>query len=212
MKLVFLIAVLHFSQILLAQQSVVANTRRSGIVYLGVDNPLNILTEGYACSSLSVTTDNGRIEKIGCFYNYRPSRLGLATFTIYKRQRGKTIKVDTRNLYVKPVPKPIAQVGPYESGSQVPKTGLSVQEGVAAYATNELGFDLTYKVDSFTIVIMYDSTVQFSSRRASNRFDDKIYEAFKAMQPGSIVLVANTWVKGYDGKPIKLDPLEYVIK
>jgi hypothetical protein len=210
MKFIFLLAVLHFSPLLPAQESIIANTRGAGKVYLGIDNPLNVFVEGYSCTSLSVSTDNGTLEKTGCFYNYHPSRLGTATFTIYKRQNGKTIKVNTRNLYVSRMPKPTAQVGPYESGSNVPKGGFCAQQGLAALAPNGFG-DLTFKVVSFSLIIMRDSSIQLSTRIIGNYFTTKIYEACKAMQPGSVVLITNILAIGPERRDIKLEPLEYLI-
>ena len=209
MKFIFLLGLLHFSLLLPAQESIIVKSQQQNTVYLGIDNSVSVFVEGCSCASLSVSTDNGKIEKSGCYYYYHPLRLGETSFIIYKKQNGKSVKLKSYKWYVIPLPKPIAAIGPYENGSEVPKGDFCAQAGISAFILN--GIDIDYRVYSYSLSIMRDSTIQFSSQRTGNSFDEKIHEAFKAMQPGSVVLIANIWVIGADGKAIKVNPLEYLI-
>jgi hypothetical protein len=211
MKFIFLLAVLHFSPLLPAQESIIAKANQPNLAYLGINNPLHVLADGYPCKSLFLRTDNGSIEKMGCYYNYSPSRTGTAILTIYKRQDGKSVKLKSYKWEVHPFPKPIAQVGPHENGSDVQKGSFCAQAGVAAFPPCGFGFELMFKVVSFSFIIMRDSTIQFSTQITGNLFNINIHEACKAMSTGSVVLISNIVVIGGEGKVIKVDPLEYVI-
>ena len=210
MKIIWIVISLCFSQLTYTQQTTVACDQQRPI-YLGIDNPLNIFIEGEYCRSINVTVDNGSVEKKGCQYNYHPKRLGYVIFTLYKKQNGKRVKIGTHRLYVLPIPKPIAMVGAYENGSTVAKGGFCVQQGVAAFISG-LSFELTFKVLNFSVIILHDSTIVFNAKQTGNVFDEKLLTAFKAMDPGSIVVIADIWAVGPDSKRIKLDPLEYIIE
>jgi hypothetical protein len=207
MKLAFLSFALLSCLMGTAQESMVSCRYRK--TYLGIDNPLDIFVEGYGCSSISVTTDNGKLVKYGCQYVYRPSQEGEVTFTIYKKQNGKTVKLRTHRLPVDRMPSPLLYVGGYPSGSAIPRAAFIAQAGIAANPhVTHLPY---YRVDSFSVVIIYDSTIQSTSHTAGNLFDEKMTAAFRKMEPGSTVLFFNIWVTGPDGKPFKVQPLEYII-
>jgi hypothetical protein len=208
MKLAFLCFALLSCLMGTAQESMVSCRYRK--TYLGVDNPLDIFVEGYSCSSISVTTDNGKLVKYGCQYVYRPSQEGEVTFTIYKKQNGKTVKLRTHKLPVDRIPGPVVYVGGYRNGSQIPGPAFVAQAGISA---NVDDFDFApYRVDSFSLVIIHDSTIQFTSHTVGNLFDEKMRQAFSKMEPGSTVLFFDIWVSGAERKPSKTLPLEYVIK
>jgi hypothetical protein len=207
-KLAFLCFGLVSSLIVTAQESMVSCRYRK--TYLGVDNPLDIFVEGSSCSSILVTTDNGKLEKHGCRYVYRPSHEGVVIFTIYKKQNGKTAKIKQYGFPVDSLPVPIVYVGGNRNGSQISRLAFIVQVGISA---NIDDFDFPrYQVDSFSTAIMHDSTIQFTSHTVGNLFDEKTTQAFRKMEPGSTVLFFNIWVSGAERKSFKTLPLEYVIK
>ena len=195
--------------IVTAQESMVSCRYRK--TYLGVDNPLDVFVEGCSCSSISVTADNGKLVKYGCQYVYRPLREGEVTFTIYKKQNGKPVKLRTHKLPVDRIPGPTLYVGSYPSGSEISRPAFIVQAGIGANLDFSEG--PYYRVDSFSMIIMHDSTTQFISRQKGNLFDDeKIVKAFRTMETGSTILFFDIWVSGADRKSFKVQPLEYIIK
>ena len=141
MRAILLTLALYSCTRISAQDAVVSSERQASKVYLGIDNPINVFVEGSYCSSLSVATDNGTVEKIGCRYVYRPSRLGPAFFALSIKKNGKTLELQKRQLYVYPIPGPIAEVGDFSNGSEVRKGAFCAQMGVGAYIKN-LGIDV----------------------------------------------------------------------
>jgi len=212
MKTIFLLTGLHLTMLQSAQECIIGSARHPGLIYLHVDNPLTVFVEGYSCSSLIVTTDNGKIKRSGCYHNFMPARLGPASLTIYHKQNRKSRKVRTFHWDVVPLPKPIAQVGGFPNVSEIPKGALCAQSGVAAYIPSEFGFELMFRVVSFSFMIMRDSAVLLNTRVKGYSFTTAIQEACVAIQPGSVVLIASIEVKGPDGKSIYADPLQYFIK
>lgn len=208
MKIVWLLIILCFHLSVSAQESMVSCRGRE--TYLGIDNPLDIFVEGHNCSSILVTTDNGELQKNGCQYVYRPSREGDVIFTIYKKQEGKTVKLRTHVLHVHTIPTPDVHVGGFPTGWEVSKAVFSAQVGVSANWEFQSG--PYYIVDSFSVAILYDSTMRFSSRTIGNAFDQNTREAFSKMEVGSIVLFYNIWVSAADKKLVRVKPLEYIIR
>jgi hypothetical protein len=208
MKFGFLSFALLCSLIASTQESMVSS--RYHKTYMGIDNSLDVIVEGCSCSSISITTDNGKLDKHGCQYVYRPIREGEATFTIYKKQNGKPVKLRTHKLIVYPIPPPVLSVGTYPNGSEISRAAFIVQTGVSANFYTFL--DVDYRVVNFSVLIMRDSTTQLVPDNPGNLFNDKMSEAFKKMETGSTILFFNVWVSGPDGKPFKAQPLEYIIR
>jgi len=212
MRLVLLGLILQHSLFLSAQQTVMAKGRQQNTFYLEIDNPVDVLVEGYKCSSIFLTTDNGKIERDECYYNYHAANLGSAHITIYKKEKGKSVKLKTYEWFVIPLPKPVAQVGGFQNGSHVSKGALSAQPGIAAGFAGGLGIDRPYEVSNYFITIIEDSTIKFAGHFEGALFNDKIRELFKAMKQGAVVSFTNIQVRGSVGELIKVTPLEYTIE
>src|SRR5262245_51722706 len=139
MKAILLGMILQSSLFISAQEAIIAKGRQQNTFYAGIDNPIEVFVEGVNCSSIFVTTNNGKIERDGCHYNYQAGHLGSCNVTIYKKQNGKLMKLKTYEWYVIPVPKPVAHVGAFSNGSNVSKGALAAQPGVAAAIGGGLG-------------------------------------------------------------------------
>ena len=120
------------------------------VLYIGVDNPVSVSASGAGDDKIgfSITGGGGTYTKGGGGkYQVRvntPTDECWITVSVDGKVAGKS-KFRVRNI-----PKPVAQVGPYESGSNVPAGAFRAQAGVAAFSPN-FPFEMTYRVTSFTI-------------------------------------------------------------
>jgi gliding motility-associated protein GldM len=123
---------------------------KMNVLYIGVDNPVTVAASGIGDEGVgfSITGGGGTYTKLGGGkYTVRvntPTNECWINVTVNGKLAGKQV------FRVRNIPKPVAQVGPYESGANVPAGAFKAQAGVAAFAPN-FPFDLTYKVTSFTI-------------------------------------------------------------
>ncbi len=83
----------------LAQQITVHTTYKN-IVYLGVNNATDIIVPGYKLSDLSVTSDNGTIEKGEFAFVIHPEHLGTLNLTIKASAKEGVRDIGTQTLPV----------------------------------------------------------------------------------------------------------------
>jgi GldM C-terminal domain len=191
-------------------QEIILSNQRSNRFYIGIDNPLSVMVEGYACRSIILTTDNGTIEKNSCYYSFRPAKTGLAKIQI-KIKNGKTFKkIKEVNLSIDSFPSPVAFVGNLHGGT-MRKGDLRAQEGVWASAEPSLAFDITYPVVSFTTIIIRNDSIVFSRKTNGNRFEKETTDAFRNLQKDDTVLFTKIVCIGPDGMRRSLRPLEFSI-
>lgn len=191
-------------------QEIILSNPRCNKFYAGIDNPLNAMVEGYPCRSLILTTDNGSIEKISCYYSFHPAKFGVAKIQI-KIKNGNTFKkIKEVTLYIDNFPLPIADVGGL-SGGKIRRGALATQQGVAASAEPCLGFELNYDVESFITVIIRKDAVAFSQKNNGNVFEKETSEALKYLQKDDTVLFTKIACKGPDNIGWTLKPLEFLI-
>lgn len=191
-------------------QEIILSNQRNNRFYLGIDNPLNAMVEGYPCRSVILTTDNGRIEKTSCYYSFHPAKPGLAKIQITIKN-GKTLKkIKEVTLLVESPPLPIAHVGGL-SGGTIRKGALAAQQGVAANAEPSLGFELSYKIESFSTIIIRNDSVVFNKKNNGNVFAKETSEALKNLQKDDTVLFTKIVCKSPDNIRWSLKPLEFSI-
>jgi hypothetical protein len=182
-------------------------------VYIGVDNPLNIIVEGYPCKSLVVETNNGTISKLNdCNFNYHPSKLGPAVFTVSTWKKNKLKKLEEVTWSVIPLPRPRAIVGGFPNLSEIPVAAFKAQGGVVAYGFDEMGFEIKFTVIDFDLMIMKDGVVNFNAHNNGNAFSEETKNGIRSLEPGSHVLITNIWAVGIDMQQMRLSPLEYDMK
>jgi hypothetical protein len=104
-------------------------------------------------------------------------------------------------------PKSRAWVGGRLSGAFV-KIVLQNQDRINADRFCE-GIRRTTQVDSFSIIIIRDSTIIFRSQNIGNLFDNNFKKQIEKIQINDKMLLFNIWGTDYDGKKVFLDPLEF---
>ncbi len=172
----------------LAQNTVVVANEKMNVVYIGVDNPMEIET----IKGGVVSVDNGSIEQQGEEYIWRPLHTGLAKLTI-AHASGET---ETFPFRVKRIPTPVAKLGK-DDGWYRAEFSVAAMNGVLAVQEN---FDFEVKCE----VVSYEVTVAKKRERPETAinigampvgeaarliqridFGDVIYyEKIKALCPG----------------------------
>jgi len=69
-------------------QKVAISAHRMNVIYVGIPNYMTIVAEKYPCETISVSTDNGKIEKQDrCTYIYYPENIGNGTIEVYNKKK-----------------------------------------------------------------------------------------------------------------------------
>ena len=131
---------IHLSQ---AQKPVVALPAMN-VVYIGLDNPVQIAVEGYTNNQLAVGCENCTIVKTSQNYFLKATTTGTCKVIVsYKKRRFR--KTDTIFFRVKSVPKPESMFGTLESGNYA-AVALLAQNTIRAVMPNFSFQGITYKV------------------------------------------------------------------
>jgi len=177
-------------------KSVVSATKMN-VLYIGLDNPVEIAVAGIAADKLNVTINNGTIAKqeTGRFI-VKPQSAGLLTITVSAEIDGKMVAVGNHDFRVKRVPDPYPAIANMKGGI-ISKSLLLAQTGLIAYLEN-FDFDLSFSVTEYTISATINGYEESRTIKGA-----KITEDAKAMieklNLGDVVYFSDVKVIGPDG-------------
>lgn len=192
-----------------AQQVVVANLKEN-IVYCGVDNPLSALVAGYPCSSVVLTTDNGKITKAGCGgFIYQPLNAGEVKIKVWVKNGKQLKKVGEMPYRAKRLPPPVAFIGSCQAGN-IPLKVFIAMGGIRATLLNA-GFEISFQILSYTITAFRNKEIVFNTDNTGAQYNETTLNHLKNLKAVDQLLISNIICKGPDEKDWKLNPLEFTI-
>ena len=184
---------------------------KMNVLYIGVDNPITIAASGGGDDKVAanISGGGGSIRKVGAGkYIARVSSV-TDNCTITVSVDGKT--AGASQFRVRTIPTPVATVGNFESGSNVPAGAFKAQGGVAAWI-KDFPFELKYSVTSFTITADNDEGDIDEAPCQGNTWSPKAQQIVRNLKPGRLVTIDNIRAVGPDGANRKLPSLVYYIK
>jgi gliding motility-associated protein GldM len=184
---------------------------KMNVLYIGVDNPITIAASGGGDDKVaaSIVGGGGSIRKVGAGkYIARVSSV-TDNCTISVSVDGKT--AGASQFRVRTIPTPVATVGNFESGSNVPAGAFKAQGGVAAWI-KDFPFELKYQVTSFTITADNDEGDIDEAPCQGNTWSPKAQQIVRGLKSGRLVTIDNIRAMGPDGANRKLPSLVYYIK
>lgn len=184
---------------------------KMNVLYIGVDNPISIAASGGGDDKVAanISGGGGSIRKVGAGkYIARVSSV-TDNCTITVSVDGKT--AGASQFRVRTIPTPVATVGNFESGSNVPAGAFKAQGGVAAWI-KDFPFELKYSVTSFTITADNDEGDIDEAVCQGNTWSPKAQQIVRNLKSGRLVTIDNIRAVGPDGANRKLPSLVYYIK
>lgn len=184
---------------------------KMNVLYIGVDNPVTIAASGGGDDRIKVgiTGGSGSINRIGP--GKYIARVGSVTddCRISVSVDGKVAGVS--QFRVRTIPRPIAVVGTYESGSNVPAGAFRAQAGVGA-GIKDFPFELQYRVTRFVISADSDDGYIDDAPCQGNTWSAEARRIVNNLKPGKTVTIDDIYAQGPDGRNQKLPSLVYYIK
>lgn len=192
-----------------AQKAVVANLKKN-IVDIGYPNPLDIVVDGYKCSSFCVTTNNGIITKgeNDCNYIHIPEREGISEIIIRTKNGQLISRIDFRATFIKGVP--TATLCERNKG-ELRIYDLSKCSEISA---NIYGPDwnAAFLVQKYCVSITKNRDTTFAKRDILGYlFPDILKQQFKTAEPGSQLIFYGITAQGPDKRILELSPIEFTI-
>lgn len=195
-----------------AQKSAVVSPVMMNVLYIGLDNPLNISVPGVAQSdvSASIAGAGSLSRKADGSYTADVKTPGPLRVVVKAKVNGKEMVMGEQQFRVKRVPDPISTVdGVYETG-KVNVSRLKAMKGVVPllkgfeYETKftVVGFDLSYNSKK-------DATITPPQAVQGPLFDAKCKALLNRAVAGDAIFIDNIIVRGPDGTNRKINSIAF---
>jgi hypothetical protein len=202
-----LVSIIGYSQINIAVAPVKMN-----VLYIGVDNPLSVAAAGAVDEkvTIAIVGGGGTVSKIDAgMYNVKVTTpTDDCTVNVYVdgNLAGST------KFRVRMLPQPHGTVGGFASGAYVDADRFRSQAGIGLYVENS-PFEQKYEVVGFKLVLADHKGAIKTVDCNGNVFSDEAKQYLNQyLKPGDIVTIENIYVKGPNGREVKLPSLLYNIK
>jgi gliding motility-associated protein GldM len=184
---------------------------KMNVLYIGVDNPVSISTTGGGTEEqqVSITGVNGNIKSIGG--GHYIARVNSVTDDCYITVSVKGKVAGKSQFRTRTIPRPIAVVGSYESGSNVPAGAFKAQAGVGC-GIKDFPFELKYLVTKFTISADTDDGYIDDAACTGNTWSADARRILNNLKGGKTVTIDDIYATGPDGRTQHLPSLVYYIK
>jgi hypothetical protein len=179
-------------------------------LYIGVDNPVSISTTAGGAEEVRVGISGGGGSIAGGGGHYT-ARVNSVTDDCYITVTVNNKVVGKSQFRTRTIPRPIAVVGSYESGSNVPAGAFKAQAGVGC-GIKDFPFELKYAVTKFTISADTDDGYIDDAPCTGNRWSADAMRILNNLKPGKTVTVDDIYAVGPDGRTQHLPSLVYYIK
>ncbi|MFZ4399427.1 MAG: GldM family protein [Bacteroidales bacterium] len=170
-------------------QSISIANSKNNILYCGIENPLDVVVENMKCASFFLTTDNGQIKGEKCSYIIIPEKYHQLTIYVKKIIKNDTILIGKKVFRVKKIPLPTAYIGSKNCES-IQKNYLIASGGIVARFLN-MDFDLSVKIDAFSVIIFRDKTPIYKNSVVGNKFSEELIAEFKKLQSNDELIFYN---------------------
>jgi len=205
---------------LVAAKTAVVSPVNMNVLYLEVDNPLEVSVPGYTAGEVTAVINNGKIlatKKRSGEWSARPSKKGKAVVSLYANVEGKRTKMGEKDFRVKEVPPPKAEVrfaADVNGELFIDKMKMVTAGGLSAKLKDFDFKGVRYMVVSFKLTGMYKGEQQ-SDLAKSPKFTDKMLGIIKNTKSGNTITISNINARRVDAKNTgirNLDPVVLTIK
>jgi len=200
---------------MVGEQNVVVSPTAMNVMYMGIQNPIDISVPGVSPDKIKIAVNNGTFSQ-GKIKNSRgenfkgnwwvkPSALGQNVQVIVTAEMsGKPVKFAPYEFRVKSLPIPVAKFAGKSSGS-VAKNLAMAQVGVFAVLEN-FDFDLVYKITGFSV--LYSSNQgDFEEQSNSQNLTQRQKDLISRLTRGRYLTIKDIKAVGPDGKTNDLPPV-----
>jgi hypothetical protein len=178
---------------------------KANVVYIGIENPVNISVAGYKANDIAVAIDNGTITGENGEYVIKAVKPGKAVITV--KAGGKVVKETTFNA--KYLADPVVALastagGNLIKGGRISKEALLNAGGVMCTVENT-DIDIPFKVVSFTMSVITNDHVQgLTATSANDRFSPEQIKLIQSMTTDQRIIIDDIAAAGPDGKARKM--------
>ncbi len=175
----------------------VVSPTKMNVLYIGVDNPIEISVPGFRDDQVSASCSGGSLSKVGKGWVARVTKVGKCNISVNaKDDKGGSKSMGSKEFRVKRVPLPVPTCNKQKGGT-ISKGMLQAQSGPMATLEN-FDFELKYTVVSFTVSANIGGFEQ-NPASPSGKFTPQQLDLIGKVPKGKKVYIENVRAKGPDG-------------
>lgn len=177
---------------------------KANVVYIGIENPVNISVAGYKANDISVAIDNGSITGENGEYVIKAAKPGKAVITV--KAGGKVVKETTFNAkyLADPVVALASGNGRLIKGGRITKDALLQAGGIICTVENA-DIDIPFKVVSFTVSVITNDHVQgMTAITVNDHFSPEQIKLIQSVTTDQRIIIDEITAAGPDGKARKM--------
>lgn len=183
-----------------AKPAAVVSPTKMNVLYIGVDNPIEISVPGVPSEKLKPSCNNGSLSGGKGKYVVKVKGGSKANISVGADFGGSTKNMGSFEFRVKPVPDPVANFGGKRANDPnlvISKGALMATQGVMAEMVN-FDFDLKFTVLSFDLAMNVNG-MEISSKSSGNMLSGEQKTYLNKAKAGSKIYIENVKVRGPDG-------------
>lgn len=200
------------SYVVIPPNVVIAATKMN-VLYLGVDNPLDISIPGVPPDKVSATISRGSIKLVtsGSYVAQPGAGITTCDITVYAEGEGRRKQaMGTKTFRVKKVPPPFPKVIGV-TGKSVEKNQLAASLGVVAEMPQDFDFELKYRVVGFKLSSTIGGFLQ-ERESTSSRFTEEQKKIINSLRTGNQVALTDVKAVGPSGEVVELTDMVLKIR
>jgi gliding motility-associated protein GldM len=168
------------------------------VLYLGVENPVDIMVAGVAADKTTVTVQNGTIKKVASYtYHVMPKDMGTVTIIVSVESGGKVIQAGKHEFRVKRIPDPVPMIAGMKGGI-INKSVLMAQSGLTV-TLESFDFDVAYEVIEYSVSVNLGGFVE-SVKVIGAKLTPEAKALIEKCNAGSKIYFEDIKAKGPEGQ------------
>jgi gliding motility-associated protein GldM len=179
---------------------------KMAVLYIGVDNPIDIAISDIPIKYVTATVDSGEVENKGegKFIVRVTSRISVTKINVFASYNGVMTKIGEKLFRVKRVPDPIASIANVNSGI-IAKDQLVAANGIIP-VMKDFDFEMTFTITSFTMTINCGGDL-IEYKSVGNKLSPSVISKIQKAAKGTKVYFEDIMVAGPDGVSRTLAPI-----
>jgi hypothetical protein len=186
---------------------------KMNVLYVGVDNPLQIVVSGIDDKDVQVTFDGPgtltRDTSLPHFYNAYVTATGKCEIRVSAKINGRITDIGSRQFRMKYIPDAVPMTTGHMEGGAVSAENMKTQAGLTCMLKG-FDFDCRLHIDKYTMVFISGGKI-FKAQATSAAFTPQMQQYLKQAKPGDAFFFEDINVIGPANQLQKLSQLSFYI-
>jgi gliding motility-associated protein GldM len=196
-----------------APKAVVVSPTKMNVLYIGVDNPMEISVPGVGQGDVSASLEGAgtlaKDPKNPASYIAKVTAVGKCKINVSAKIDGKVTPMDGKEFRIKRIPDPVPTLGGKLRGGNTQPGSIKAQSGVVPLLEN-FDFEARFNVVSFQMVFSSKGEI-FKSEGQGPLFNAQMKGFLDRAKPKDIIFIDEIKVVGPDNQPRKLGQIAFQI-